>query len=146
MWSSIVGALLGKVAPKVADYYIRKQELKQEAELEKMRGKVAWQQAMTKRASESEGRDHEWELAMIENSGWKDEWVLLMISIPLPLSFIPATQPYVTGGFDALAMTPLWYQGMVVTIYFAIYGIRKWRRKTQADVLLKEQLKRSGAA
>lgn len=136
MWSSIVGALLGKVAPQVAEYYIQKQKLKQEAKLEELRGKVAWQQSLSARASESEGRDHEWELAMIENSGWKDEWVLLMISIPLPLSFIPHTQAYVTGGFEALAATPLWYQGMIVTIFFAVYGIRKWRRKTAADVLL----------
>lgn len=136
MWASIVTALLGKVAPKVADYYIQKKALEHEQEIERLRGKVAWEQAMTRRASESEGRDHDWELKRIEDAGWKDEWVLVLISLPLPLSFIPATQEYVLRGFEVLAQTPLWYQGMVVTIFFAIYGIRKWRRKTAAQTLL----------
>ena len=51
MWSSIVGALLGKVAPKVADYYIKKQELRQEVELEVLRGKAEYERAKTQRAS-----------------------------------------------------------------------------------------------
>jgi hypothetical protein len=140
MWSSIVSALLSKVAPKVADYYIQKVKLKQEVELEKLRGKAAWQAALTERASESEGRDHEWELAMIENSGWKDEWVLMLISVPLIGVFLTPTQKGVLEGFNILSQTPLWYQTMVVTIFFAVYGIRKWRRKTQADVLLNNSI------
>lgn len=139
MWGSIVSALLSKVAPKVADYYIKKQELKAEVEIETLRGKAAWQKALTQRASESEGRDHEWELAMIENSGWKDEWVLGLISLPLIGVFIPQMQEGVLRGFDILSGTPMWYQGMVVTIFFAVYGIRKWRRTTQASTLLAKQ-------
>lgn len=140
MWSTIVGALLGKVAPQVAEYYIQKQSLKYKARLAELEGKIAWQKALTHRASESEGRDHEWELARIEDSGWKDEWVLFLLSIPLVLSFIPYTQGAVLEGFNALSKTPAWYQGMVVTIFFAIYGIRKWRRKTAASVLLEKQV------
>lgn len=139
MWSSIVGVLLKNVAPKVADYYIKKQELKQEIVLEKLKGKIAWQQALAQRASESEGRDHEWEIAQIKNSGWKDEWVVILISIPLVLVFIPFSQNAVLEGFETLAKTPMWYQGMVVTIFFAIFGIRRWRRKTAMDeVALRE--------
>lgn len=133
MWSSIVTVLLDKVAPKVADYYIQKQKLKQEVQLEKLRGKRAWEEALTKRASESEGRDHEWEIAQIKNSGLKDEWVLFLISIPLVLVFIPNTQQLVLNGFEVLSQTPVWYQGMIVTIFLAIYGIRRWRRKTVID-------------
>jgi len=136
MWSSIVGALLEKVAPKVADYYMKKEELKQEVQLEKLRGKIAWEQALSQRASESEGRDHEWELAQIKNSGLKDEWVLFLISIPMVLSFIPSTVAYVQMGFVALSQTPIWYQGMIVTIFLAIYGIRQWRRKTAMDTVV----------
>lgn len=136
MWGSIVGALLKSVAPKVADYYIQKQELENQRELEKLKGKIAWEQALTARASESEGRDHEWELAQIRNSGLKDEWVLGLISIPLILVFIPQCQQYVLSGFDVLSQTPVWYQGMIVTIFLAIYGVRQWRRKTAVDTVL----------
>lgn len=133
MWSSIVGVLLKNVAPKVADYYMQKQELKHQVQLEKLKGKIAWEQALSLRAERSEGRDHEWELAQIKNSGWKDEWVVILISIPLVLVFFPLTQGAVLEGFETLAKTPYWYQGMVVTIFFAIFGIRRWRRKTAAD-------------
>lgn len=128
MWESIVGALLGKVAPSVAEYYIKKQELKAEIELEVLRGKAAYEKAKTQRASESEGRDHEWELASIQNSGWKDEWVLIVLSVPMITSFIPYTQAATEAGFDALATTPLWYRTTVMSIYLATFGLRLWRR------------------
>lgn len=134
MWSSIVTALLGKVAPKVADFYIQKQGLKHEREMAKLRGKIAWEEALTKRASESEGRDHEWELESIRNSGWKDEWVLILLSIPLILVFIPYTQGAVLEGFNTLALTPDWYRWLVTMIFAAIYGVRLWRRDVMPKV------------
>lgn len=129
MWESIVTALLGKVAPSVAEYYIQKQQLKHDIELEKLKGKRAWEEAKTRRASESEGRDHEWELLAIQNSGWKDEYVTILMSIPLVLVFIPKMQPYILDGFTALESTPVWYQVLAATILAAAVGIRWWRRK-----------------
>jgi hypothetical protein len=121
--------LLGKVAPKVADYYIQKEQLKYQIKLETLKGKIAYEKAKTARASESEGRDHEWELESIRNSGYKDEWVLFLLSIPMVMSFIPATVQYVTSGFEALEGTPPWYRFMITSIFLGIYGIRTWRRK-----------------
>jgi hypothetical protein len=129
MWSSIVGALLGKVAPKVADYYIQKQTLKQEVELEVLRGKAAYEQAKTQRASESEGRDHDWEIESIRNSGWKDELVIIVLTIPMCFVFIPGLAPYVLEGFRVLETTPDWYRWLILMIYAATFGIRVWRRK-----------------
>jgi len=129
MWSSVVGALLGKVAPKVADYYIAKQEKKFELKLKKIDVAIAREEAKQKRISESEARDDGWERAQIANSGWKDEYVLIILSIPLVLSFIPWTVAYVQMGFAALAQTPEWYRWLILLIFTAIYGIRVWRRK-----------------
>lgn len=129
MWSGIVGALLQKVAPKVADYYMDKEEQKHLIEMEKLRGKQAWEEAKTRRASESEGRDHAWELESIRNSGWKDELVIIVLTIPLVLVFIPFTQPFVETGFRHLEMTPDWYRFLILSIYGATFGIRLWRRK-----------------
>ncbi|MAN62773.1 MAG: hypothetical protein CMI60_12600 [Parvibaculum sp.] len=129
MWSGIVGALLEKVAPKVADYYMVKEEQKHLIEMEKLRGKQAWEEAKTRRASESEGRDHAWELESIRNAGWKDELVIIVLTIPLVLVFIPFTQPYVETGFQHLEMTPDWYRFLILSIYGATFGIRLWRRK-----------------
>lgn len=136
MWTAIIGKLLGTFSEKAADIYIEKKRLKNAVELERLRGKIAWQEALTRRASESEGRDHEWELESIRNSGWKDEWVLILLSVPLVLVFIPPMQPYVLAGFEVLAQTPEWYRWLVMLIFTAIYGIRIWRREVKPPVNL----------
>ena len=134
LWESIVGSLVGKVAPAVAGYYQTKLELKAQVEIETLKGKIAWQQALTHRASESEGRDHEWEIESIKNSGWKDEWVLIVLSIPMILVFFPWTQPYILQGFENLQETPDWYRWLTTMIYAATFGIRLWRRDVTPKV------------
>ena len=129
LWDTVVGALLGKVAPKVADYYQAKLELKHQLKLKKMDGKLRIEEAKIQRAEAAEARDHEWEQAQIANSGWKDEWVLVLLSIPLVMSFVPMASPYVQDGFNVLATTPEWYRWLILLIFTAIYGIRVWRRE-----------------
>lgn len=129
LFSSVVGVLLDKVAPEVASYYKEKQEQEHLIEMAKLKGKQAWEIAKTQRAAQSEGRDHEWELESIRNSGWKDEWVLVVLSIPLILVFIPYTQDTILQGFIALESTPDWFKWLVMAIYAATFGLRLWRRK-----------------
>lgn len=127
---------LGQLAQPIADIYKARSErkrekirLKHEVELERIRGKAAWEAAKTRRASESEGRDADWESQSIANSGWKDELVLLTLTAPMIAVFIPGLQEYVLLGFQHLASTPDWYRWLVLMIYAATFGIRIWRRK-----------------
>lgn len=129
MWETIVGKLLGGFGEEVAGYYRDRQRLKHERELEKLRGKIAYEKAKSERAERSEGRDHEWEQLSIQNSGWKDEWVLVILSIPLVLVFVPFTQDTILQGFAALETTPEWFRWLIMLIYTAVFGIRLWRRK-----------------
>jgi len=129
MWTTIVSKLLGTFSEKVADVYIEKKRLQNELKMETLRGKIAYEEAKTRRASESEGRDHAWELESIRNSGWKDEMVIIVLSIPMVLVFIPGLEQYITAGFASLQTTPDWYRWLVVMIYAATFGIRIWRRK-----------------
>jgi cation transport ATPase len=128
LWSAIVGGLLDKVAPKVADHFRVKMELEHEKELEQIRGKIEYEKAKTRRAEMSEGRDHEWELEQIRNSGWKDEWILILLSIPLVLVFIPQTQVLILDGFVVLSNTPDWYRWLILIVFTAVFGVRIWRR------------------
>ena len=128
MWAKIIATLTGQTVGAVLEYKQAKRKAKTDIELERLRGKHAWEQAKTQRAENSEGRDHEWETASIANSGWKDEFVLLVLSIPMVLVFIPYTQPFIAVGFEKLATTPDWYRWLVVMIYAATFGIRVWRR------------------
>ena len=129
MWTTIVSKLLGTFSEKIADVYIEKKRLQNELKMETLRGKIAYEEAKTRRASESEGHDHAWELESIRNSGWKDEMVIIVLSIPMVLVFIPGLEQYITAGFASLQTTPDWYRWLVVMIYAATFGIRIWRRK-----------------
>ncbi len=141
MWAKIIATLTGQTVESVLAYKTAKRTLKANIELEKLKGKAEYERAKTQRASESEGRDHEWEMESIKNSGWKDEWVLIILSVPMILSFIPYTQPFVVQGFIALNGTPLWYRTTVMSIYLATFGLRLWRRDVNKGTNVVEMLK-----
>ena len=129
MLDKLIGALLGAPAEQVASYFKEKQRLKSEYKLAKLRAKVAGERAKEARAIAADTNDHEWSLLQIQNSGWKDEFVLIIVSVPFILGFIPGMDKYVHAGFANLSNTPVWYQVMIVTIFFAIYGIKKWNMR-----------------
>jgi len=129
MLNKLLGALLGAPAQQVAEYFKEKQKLKSDYKLAKLRAKVAGERAKEARAIQADTNDHAWEILQIKNSGWKDEFVLLVISIPMIMSFIPGLSPYVQKGFTVLNTTPDYYQWLLLAVYAAIYGIRVWRRK-----------------
>lgn len=142
MWAKIIATLTGQTVEAVLEYKNTKRKLQAEIELEKLRGKAEYERAKSQRASESEGRDHEWELESIRNSGWKDEWVLVVLSIPMIGAFIPGVQPYIMQGFAALETTPLWYRVTVGSIYLATFGLRMWRRDMNAGVDLVAEMRK----
>lgn len=129
MLNKLLGALLGAPAEAVAEYFKERQRLKSELKLKKLEGKVKIEQAKAEMEVRKLEADNAWELAQIANSGWKDEWVLILLSIPLVLVFIPEMAPYIQQGFSVLATTPEWYRWLILIIFGAIYGIRIWRRK-----------------
>lgn len=134
--SKLLGNTVGAIIPPAAEYFTKREErktqiaqLNHERELEKIRGKIAYEKAKSERAEKSEGRDADWELESIRNSGWKDELVIIVLSIPLIAVFIPQLAPYILEGFRILETTPDWYRWLIVMIYAATFGIRVWRRK-----------------
>ena len=128
MWAKIIAKMTGQTVEAVLAYKAQARQVKADIKMEELRGKAEYQKAKTQRASDSEGHDAEWEKLSIENSGWKDEWVIMVMSIPMILVFIPWTQPTILSGFAALATTPLWYRTTVMAIYLATFGIRLYRR------------------
>ena len=50
------------------------------------------------------------EMARASSSSWKDEWLVILFSIPLILAFIPGMEGVVQNGFDQLNRMPEWYQ------------------------------------
>lgn len=69
-----------------------------------------------------------WETRALEGQerSWKDEYILILWSIPLMAIFVPGLQDYVKEGFKNLEQTPTWYvQGWGV-IVASVYGIKKF--------------------
>ena len=69
----------------------------------------------------------DWDLKMADASAhsWKDEWLTILFSIPLILSFCGDWgREIVTNGFAALESMPDYYQYTVGTIVAASFGTR----------------------
>ncbi len=137
IWTDV---LSGLTAP-IADYLKRRAELKveqakldQEIKMKEHEQKLAVIDRQTELLKTGLAADANWEMEFARQaaSSWKDEYTLFVVSIPMVLSFIPSCSAYVKAGFEALAATPTWYQILLVSIFFATYGIRYWRR-TQSD-------------
>ena len=131
---SWISAILGKgIVEPVANYYTRKQELnaaKHDAKLKFETAKGERQAGLIKIGLAA---DATWEVEQIRNSGWKDEYVLIILSIPSILSFIKVGTfdgaAIVAEGFSALEGTPEWYRWLILMVFTAVFGIRIWRRQ-----------------
>lgn len=126
---SLVSSLLGSLGGKVVEAYDSRSQRKHDEKLKKIELDELKHKTKMEMVQRGQEIDNSWELEQIKNSGWKDEFVLLLLSIPLVMSFIPQMQPYVVDGFAALSTTPEWYQWLILSVFAAIYGIRIWRRK-----------------
>ena len=98
-------------------------------------GKTAIQKAeATIRMKEATG-EIDWDLAAMRasQSSWKDEWLTLLFSIPLVLSFMGEWgRGIVADGFAALSTMPEWYQyslGVIVASSFAVRSATKFFKK-----------------
>ena len=69
----------------------------------------------------------DWEKLMAKGgqSSWKDEWLTILFSIPLLLSFAGEWgRTIVAEGFAALETMPDWYQYTLGVIVAASFGVR----------------------
>ena len=124
----IKGVTSGLVTPAV-DYLKARQELRSKERIRKAELADAMHTRQLDLIREGLHADATWEIEQIRNSGWKDEWVLIILSIPLVGCFVPVLASYVLAGFLILQSTPSWYQWLILVIFTAIYGIRIYRRQ-----------------
>ena len=68
----------------------------------------------------------DWERIMAEGakSSWKDEWFVIVLSIPLVLAFIPGTEGWVDKVFEQLSKAPDWYFYSLGIAISASFGVR----------------------
>jgi hypothetical protein len=77
--------------------------------------------------------EENWEKMMAEGSknSWKDEWFVVVLSIPMIGSFIPSLVPYIQQGFAVLDTMPEYYKGFLaaaIAASFGLKGLANWKK------------------
>lgn len=104
----------------------------QEKKKIEVQGQIAETKALTDAKIEhlktTTAGDIDWNMLAMQNSGksWKDEYILILWSIPIVLCFIPGMAPWVMAGFASLAQTPTWYLSGWGVIVAASYGYKMY--------------------
>jgi len=127
IWSDLISGIF----KPIGDYFNKRQEIKAIEHQNKIDLLKAEGERKAQLTRDGLAADMAWETEFAKQAAtsWKDEYTLLVVSIPLIMAFIPGLAVYVHQGFAAFAATPLWYQVMVQTIFYATYGLRLWRRQ-----------------
>jgi hypothetical protein len=98
----------------------------------KLASDLAISEAKTKRQTEviltGQQGDIAWENTSIGNSGWKDEYLTIVLTIPAILCFFPAGAPIVTAGFVALSACPVWYQWGLSIVIGSAFGVKEFTK------------------
>jgi len=124
-WLSVLGSSIGTVlgvGKTVVDGWQERKKAALESELAIEQAKTS---ATIKRLEVGQTADIAWEHLSIDHSGWKDEYLLILFSIPLIMCFVPGWDKYVVLGFQALDGTPDWYQWAIGIMVGSAYGYRK---------------------
>lgn len=119
----MIGSLIGPIA-NLAGTWLQGRVQTKAAETE---AKVAKSKAEAQIMLSAATSEAEWERVMAQGSqgSWKDEWLTILFSIPLILSFCGDWGREITEqGFQALEAMPGWYQYTLGVIVAASFGVR----------------------
>jgi len=58
---------------------------------------------------------------------WKDEYLLILLSVPVIMAFIPGLVPYALAGFAVIETMPGWYQWAMTGMIAATFGLRTFK-------------------
>jgi len=119
----MIQALLGPVASLAGTWLEGKVERTKAESASKVAKAKAEATIMEKKAT----GEIDWDLEMARGSqgSWKDEWLVVLFSIPLILSFCGEWgRVIVAEGFAALDAMPDWYQYTLGVIVAASFGVR----------------------
>ena len=118
MWT----ALIGPIANIAGSWMDVKVEQTKAIANTKVAKAVAEAAIMEKKAT----GEIDWDIEMARSSAssWKDEWLVILFSIPLILAFIPGMEDVVRNGFEQLNQMPQWYQYSLGVIVAASFGVR----------------------
>ena len=110
----------------ISGYFQDKNEIKKvQVEADKLLI-MAEAESKAKRLERESEMDYDLDkLSMIAmDKSWKDEFLLILFSIPIAMCFFPEYRQYVEDGFKTLNIIPEWFMYIYVTMIVVIYGLR----------------------
>ena len=110
----------------ISGYFKDKNEIKKvEVEAEKMLVLAKAEAEANKMKRESE-QDYDLDKIAMNamDKSWKDEFLLILFSIPIAMCFFPEYRQYVEDGFKTLNIIPEWFMYIYVAMIVVIYGLR----------------------
>ena len=121
-WLTTILGVVGKPIATTIEGWTERRKVKLESELKIAQAKT---DATIRRLQTQQEADIAWENLSIQNSGWKDEYLLIILSIPVIMCFIPGLDVYVFAGFKALDQTPEWYKWCFMITVASSFGYKK---------------------
>jgi len=118
MLQALISPLVGLVGTAITGH-IDKKKAQAEFQVENIRAQTSIRQKVV-------SGELEWNQAMAEASSgsWKDEWLTVLVSIPLVLAFTGHTE-VVERGFTSLEAMPSFYQTAVGVVFAASFGVQQ---------------------
>jgi hypothetical protein len=128
--------LIGGIIKGVTGYFKKKQELKSAEETAKIKIKQAHEDATNNLAL----TDAEWESLAVskQDSTWKDEYITLIITLPIPMILLGAVYAAFTGdvrlltgvneAIDKLKTLGMDWGELMYTVTLAAVGLKVWRQ------------------
>lgn len=124
---SVLSFLTAIVSP-ITSFFKEKQAIKANEKERKDKIQEAVTVAKIKRIESGDNNAAMLDKLSIETRGWKDEYLLLLTTLPLFLSFVPEFSHYVQQGFSALESVPEYYWYALGMIYIDTFGFRRMLR------------------
>lgn len=121
-WITTILGVIGKPIASTIEGWTARKKVKLEGDLKIAQAKT---EATITRLQTKQEADIAWENLSIQNSGWKDEYLTILLSIPIVMCFIPYLNSYVFAGFAALDKCPEWYKWCFMIVVASSFGYRK---------------------
>ena len=110
----------------ISGYFQDKNEIKKvQVEADKLLI-MAEAESKAKRLEREAEMDYDLDRIAMQNMDktWKDDFLLILFSIPIAMCFFPEYRQYVEDGFKTLNIIPEWFMYIYVAMIVVIYGLR----------------------
>lgn len=129
------------VLTPIIEHFQHKRELKQLERETELAMKAEKLNSVLRREESAQEARQNYDIEAIKNSGWKDEYLVIILSIPLIGCFVPFLADDILAGFKILEQTPEWYRLAVGVMITAVFGRSAYYNFLEKSIERKHKIK-----